>query len=95
MAGWRSPWLVPKQSLHQDADIQKLAASVPPVERGDPDDYYVILGKSNEHAGPQEVKLRFNPYWEDAVVGCYVRLDWICSVPLAILTWCTERWQDP
>ena len=86
---------MPKYLLHQGANIQKLAASVPPVEQGNPDDYFIILGKSNENPGLQEVKLRFNPYWKDAVVGCYVRLDWICSVPLAILGWWIESWQDP
>ena len=82
-------------SLHSGIDIQKLAASVPPVEQVNPDDYFTILGKSDKKPGPQEVKLRLNPHWEDVVLGCYVRLDWICSVPLAILTWWTERWRDP
>ncbi len=81
--------------MHPGTDIHKLAASIPPVEQVNPDDYFTILGKSNKRPGPHEVKLRFNPYWEDVVLGCYVRLDWICSVPLAILTWWTERWRNP
>lgn len=84
-----------QHSLYPGTDIQELAASVPPVEQVDPDDYFIILGKSDKKPGPHEVKLRLNPYWEDVVLGCYVRLDWICSVPLAILTWWTERWWDP
>ena len=81
--------------MHPGADIQKLATSVPVVENVNPDDYFIILGKSDKKPGPHEVKLRINPYWEDVVLGCYVRLDWICSVPLAILTWWTEKWPDP
>lgn len=84
-----------KYSLHPSTDVQKLAASVPVVEHVNPDDYFIILGKSDKKPGPHEVKLRINPYWEDVVLGCYVRLDWICSVPLAILTWWTEQWLDP
>lgn len=86
---------MPKYSLHQGADAQKLAASVPLVEQVNPDDYFLILGRSHKKPGPHEVKLRFNSCWEHVVLGSYVRLDWICSVPLATLTWWTERWRDP
>ena len=86
---------MPQCSLHPGTDILKLAASVPPVQQVDSDDYFTILGKSNKRPGPHEIKLRLNPYWEVVVLGCYVRLDWICSVPPVILTWWTERWRDP
>ena len=82
-------------STQPGTDIQKLAASVPVVEHVNSDDYFMILGRSDKKPGPHEVKLRINPDWEDVVVGCYVKLDWICSVPLAILTWWTEGWRDP
>ena len=95
VAGWKLQWSVSQCLLHLGTDIQELAGSVPPVEQINPDDYFIILGKSDKKPGPHQVKLRLNPYWEDAVLGCYVRLDWICSVPLAILTWWTERWWNP
>ena len=67
-------------------------ASIPPTRYSNPKDHFTIHGTSDgkPRRNDNKVKLRRNPQFEGMVINCYVRMDWVCVVPVSILFWWME-----